>query len=137
MPDDSSREQKPVAAVEQAVIGGAIGYLRLHPILRSIFGGAGALLFILGVIAAPLWNVPIFAWLYGNQIAATGLIGGLGALGIWYLSGPGVGSPSAGVIIQSNPSTDLVNQLERLRDLHVSGGITDEEFRQAKTKLLS
>lgn len=42
VPDDSSRDQKPVAAVQQAVIGGAIGYLRLHPILRSIVGGAGA-----------------------------------------------------------------------------------------------
>lgn len=135
MSDDSSRELQPVVELRRAVTGGAVAFLSSRPILRSILGAAGALLFTIGVIAAPFWDVPILSWLKGSQIAATSLAGGLGALGIWYLSRRRGARPAASRP-PGPPPVDLVLQLERLKDLHNSGDLSDEEFKRAKTRVL-
>ena len=79
--------QRPSEALRQAVEGAAIGFLGSHPIARFIFGAIGAVFFIVGVMAAPFWEVPLLSWLSAGQVAATCLAGGLAALGIWYVSG--------------------------------------------------
>ena len=135
MSDDSSRELQPVAALRRAATSGAVSFLALHPVLRSFLGALGAILFVIGVVTAPLWNVPILSWLSGAQVAGTCLAGGLGALGIWYLSG----RRSAVREVDSTRGagkSDLVSQLERLKQLHDSGELTNEEYERAKSQVL-
>jgi hypothetical protein len=135
MSDESSRQVQPVAELRRAVTGSSITFLSSRPLLRSVFGVAGAILFIIGVIAAPFWNVPVLAWLNAGQIAATCLAGGLGALGVWYVSGrAGVNTSSRAVA--ATQQVDLVGQLERLKGLHDSADLTDDEFKRAKARLL-
>jgi len=86
MAKDAARE-RPADALRNAVEGAAIGFLGSHPILRTIVGAIGALLFLVGVIAAPFWEVPLLSWLSAGQVAGTCLAGGLAVLGIWYVSG--------------------------------------------------
>jgi hypothetical protein len=79
--------ERPAEALRQAVEGAAIGFLGSHPILRFIVGVIGAVLFLVGVVAAPFWEVPLLSWLSAGQVAATCLAGGVATLGICYVSG--------------------------------------------------
>ncbi len=139
MADEPSHDVKPAAALRRAVLGGAVAYLGSHAALRFLVGAAGAVLFLIGVLAAPAWEVPLLSWLSGGQVAAVCLAGGLGTLGIWYLAGREARSSSKGGRQESTapaPRADLIAQLNQLHELHVRGVLTDEEFARAKARIL-
>jgi hypothetical protein len=138
MPEPTPQEIQPVAALRQAALGRVVGFLRLHPITRGAVGAAGAALVLLGGLASPFREVPLLSWLTVGPVAAACLAGGLGALGVWFLSrpiapaAPGTHAPAA----TATPPADLVDRLERLARLHSDGALTDEEFTRAKARLL-
>lgn len=137
MTHPSPRELDPAAAARQAALGGAVAFLGRHRKIRALFGAAGAGLLLLGLLTAPLWNVPLLSWLLGGQVAAVSLASGVGALGIWHLSGSGVSGARGGTGEETGPCTrDLLTQLERLEKLRAAGAVTDEEFELIKSRLL-
>ena len=129
-------ELQPVKELRRAATSGTVTFLARRPVLRAFFGIVGAILFLIGLITAPLWNVPLLSWLNGSQVASTCVAGGLVALGIWYLSGRGGVSSTPAYAIETQRNTDLVNQLERLKELHTSGDLSDEEYARAKSRVL-
>jgi hypothetical protein len=80
-------ESNPVAAFRAAVAEAAVAFSRRHPVVRLSVGAAGAILFLVGGLLAPFWNVPLLAWLSAGQVAGPCLAIGLAALGVWHLSG--------------------------------------------------
>ncbi len=131
-----SPELQPVKELRRAVTSGSVSFLAQRPILRAFFGIIGAILFLIGLITAPLWNVPLLSWLNGSQVASTCLAGGLVALGIWYLSGRGGVSSAPVPAVETPRNSDLADQLERLRTLHSSGDLSDEEYMRAKSRVI-
>ena len=136
MADSSSRELQPVVELRRAVTGGTVAFLTPRRVLRAVVGAIGAILFVFGLIAAPFWNVPVLPWLSVGQLAGSCLGAGLSILGIWYLSGHGGVSRSALRPTETAPRVDLADQLERLKDLHNSGDLSDEEYKRAKSRML-
>jgi hypothetical protein len=136
MSDNSSRELQPVVELRRAVIGGTVAFLAPRAVLRTLLGAIGAILFVFGLIAVPFWNVPLLSWLSVGQLASSCLGGGLSVLGIWYLSRNGGVSRAALRPTETARRVHLVDQLERLKDLHNSADLTDEEYKRAKSLVL-
>lgn len=135
MSDEPSEELSPLAALQSAFFDGVVRILRPRRQLRLFLGVAGGTVFAVGVLLAPFWNVPLLPWLDAGQVAGVAVIGGSYALGLWHLS-----RSSAPRACEDQPpdvtSTNVVAQLTRLHKLHVLGALTDEEFRQAKSRVL-
>jgi len=139
MPDLSARDLQPVATLRRAVLGGTIDYLRTRPTLHVLVGATGAVLLGIGIIAAPLWEVPLLSWLSAGQVAGVCLTGGLAAMGIWYLSrrtATKLPDPREQATTLSAQPIDLADQLRRLKELHASGALSDAEFERAKSRVL-
>lgn len=134
---DRSRDIQPIAAFRRAFVDGTVRVLRAHPIVRVLVGLAGALVFLVGALLAPFWNVPLVSWLTAGEVAGPALALGLYALGVWHLSGkrPSSSEKLARDTAVSGPS-DVVARLSQLHDLHARGALTNEEFHSAKSKVL-
>lgn len=97
---------------------------RLDGALRAVVRLVGVVLLAAGAVAFMLQHVPGLTWVKGA--IASCVAGGLGALGICYLSDR-----------VSRRPTDLGGHLSRLAELHASGALTDEEFARAKSRVLA
>lgn len=76
----------PVETGRRVVIGGFIEFLSAHAVIRSLVCVVGVGLLVVGTLAAPFWNVPFLSWVSVGHIAGTSLTGGIGAIGLWWLS---------------------------------------------------
>jgi hypothetical protein len=132
MARNGTEELSPLSALQSAFFDGVVRILRPHRVLRLLVGLGGGTVFAAGLLLAPFWNVPLLAWLDAGQVAGMALIGGSYALGLWHLSrGHAPRTPTDQPL-----DADLVAQLERLHQLHALGALTEEEFRQAKSRVL-
>lgn len=136
MAEERSDELSPLAALQSAFFDGVVRFLKPRPALRLLVGVLGGIAFAAGAILAPFWNVPLLGWLDAGQVAGTALIGGSYALGLWHLAR--AGAHREGKDCQPySASKGVVAQLDRLHELHASGALTDEEFTQAKSRVLN
>jgi hypothetical protein len=88
MAADSLKDLEPVKTGRQVLIGGFIGFLSAHATLRFLVCAVGVALLVVGTVAAPFWKVPLLSWLSVGQVAGVSLTGGIGAVGLWWLSRP-------------------------------------------------
>jgi hypothetical protein len=81
-----SKNTNPARVLWQACTTGVISFLKNHRIIRYLVFFLGLIIFIVGLLSAIIWNVPIFSWLYGKDISPPCLAAGGYALGVWYMS---------------------------------------------------
>ena len=86
MKTNLENQSKPIEAIKNVVERRFVNFLRQHPKLRILVADIGVFLFIIGTFSVILWDVPIFVWLYGYQLAAPLLGISLIALRTWQLS---------------------------------------------------